>query len=140
MDTKLTGDLSEMMVVVELLRREFRVLEPVGDRLPYDIALDVDGRLIRLQVRTAYGSNGHFVGNVRNAKTNRKEYSFVLSDTANVEFFVFVVQAIPAFYVVPSSVVKMYRSGITFRPGAKRSNKRVHCDPEDFKDRFDLIK
>jgi hypothetical protein len=35
-DTKLIGDISEKWVSLELLKRKFSVLEPIGDRLPYD--------------------------------------------------------------------------------------------------------
>ena len=34
MDTKLKADISESAVTTELLRRGFKVLKPVGDRLP----------------------------------------------------------------------------------------------------------
>lgn len=54
MSTKATGDISESMVVTELLKHHYNALIPVGDRLPYDIAVDVNGRLIRIQVKTAW--------------------------------------------------------------------------------------
>ncbi|MBU0759722.1 MAG: hypothetical protein KKC66_02385 [Candidatus Omnitrophica bacterium] len=34
MDTKLKADIAEAAVTTELLKRGFRVLKPIGDRLP----------------------------------------------------------------------------------------------------------
>ena len=46
MDTKLKADIAESAVVTEFLKRGLKVLKPVGDRLPYDLAVDLNGRLI----------------------------------------------------------------------------------------------
>ncbi|MBU1006833.1 MAG: hypothetical protein KKH08_04490 [Candidatus Omnitrophica bacterium] len=51
MDTKLKADIAESAVTTELLKRGFNVLKPFGDRLPYDLAVDLDGRLIKIQVK-----------------------------------------------------------------------------------------
>ncbi|MFH1354874.1 MAG: group I intron-associated PD-(D/E)XK endonuclease [Candidatus Omnitrophota bacterium] len=51
MDTKLKADIAESAVITELLKRGFRVLKPIGDRLPYDLAIDQNGKLLRIQVR-----------------------------------------------------------------------------------------
>ena len=40
MDTKLKADIAESAAITELLHRGYNVLRPVGDRLPYDIAVD----------------------------------------------------------------------------------------------------
>ena len=53
-DTKLLADIAESAVIVELLRRGFKVLQPLGDRLPYDLGIDVNGKLLRIQVKSAW--------------------------------------------------------------------------------------
>ncbi len=117
-DTKLIGDLSERMVSVELLKLGLNVLEPVGDRLWYDLAIDLNGKLVRVQVRTAWydSASDLYIGNVRSTKTNRAEYKCIRSDTTRTEFFVFVVQTLAQFYVVPAATVLLYKSSITFSP------------------------
>lgn len=141
-DTKLVGDISEMMVLTELLQRGYQVLQPVGDRLPYDLAIDLNGRFIRFQVRTAYhdAPTDKYVGNVRNAKTNRGTYSFVKSNTSDVEYFIFVVQPMRIFYVIPSEVVATYASAIRFMPHRSliRPATNPKHDVETFRDRFDF--
>ena len=56
MDTKLKADIAESTVITELLKRGFNVLKPIGDRLPYDLAIDINGKLLRIQVKSAWFS------------------------------------------------------------------------------------
>ena len=121
-DTKLVGDLSEKMVMVELLKRGCKILQPVGDRLPYDLAVDKNGNLVRIQVKTAYyvEKDDSYLGKVSVCKTNRKKYKQVKCDTENVDYFIYVVQEHNAHYVMPAELVKQYKSGISFTPHRKR--------------------
>jgi len=52
--TKQIGDYSEASFVAWCLRYGAGVSIPIGDRLPYDVIVDVLGTLIRVQVKTAY--------------------------------------------------------------------------------------
>ncbi len=54
MDTKLKGDIAEQAVVLFALKQGWGVLKPVGDRLPYDLVFDINGRLVRIQVKSAW--------------------------------------------------------------------------------------
>lgn len=54
MDTKLKADIAESAVITELLKRGFKVLKPLGDRLAYDLALDLNGKLLRIQAKSAW--------------------------------------------------------------------------------------
>jgi len=58
MDTKLKADIAESAVMTELLKRGFKVLKPIGDRLPYDLAVDVNGKLVKIQVKSAWFYRG----------------------------------------------------------------------------------
>ena len=74
MDTKLKADIAKSAVLTELLKREFRVFKPIGDRLPYDLALERGNILCRIQVKAAWldRTNGLYAVDVRRAKTNRR--------------------------------------------------------------------
>ena len=54
MDTKLKADIAELSVTKELLNRGFNVLKPIGDRLAYDLAIDLNGELLRIQIKAAW--------------------------------------------------------------------------------------
>jgi len=54
MDTKMKADITELAVAKELLERCFNVLKPIGDRLAYDLAVDLKNTLIRIQIKAAW--------------------------------------------------------------------------------------
>lgn len=74
MDTKLRGDIAEQAAVLHALKRGWEVLKPFGDRLPYDLAFDVKGTLIKIQVKYAWldEPSGNYVVDNRRTKTNRR--------------------------------------------------------------------
>ncbi len=53
MKTTQKGLISEAKVLARLVELGAKVLLPYGHDHPYDIAADVDGRLVRIQVKTA---------------------------------------------------------------------------------------
>ncbi len=54
MSTKLKGDIAEQAAILRLLELGWGVAKPLGDRLPYDLIVDINGKLIRLQVKSAW--------------------------------------------------------------------------------------
>lgn len=77
---------------------------PCGDRLPYDVGIDFDGGLLRIQVRRAWPTRGRRGGSykidVRRSLTNR-------------------------FYVIPSRAAVKYASGITFNDDPARKTRAL---------------
>lgn len=73
-DTKLKGDIAEQAGVLHALRRGWGVLKPVGDRLADDLFFDVEGSLIKIQVKYAWFDqlSGNYVVDNRRTKTNRR--------------------------------------------------------------------
>jgi len=74
MDTKLKGDIAEQAAILQALKRGWGVLKTIGDRLPYDLVFDVDGVLIRVQVKAAWfqEEDDAYVVDNRRTKTNRR--------------------------------------------------------------------
>lgn len=50
--SKNVGIIGEQILIAEFVKRGFNVLAPIGDNLPYDFVVEVDGRFIRIQVKT----------------------------------------------------------------------------------------
>lgn len=46
------GEKTEAIVLSELVRRGYTVLDPFGDNERYDYGLDIEGELVRVQVKT----------------------------------------------------------------------------------------
>src|SRR5262249_6354538 len=71
---KLKGDVAEQSAILRALKRGWGVLKPVGDRLPYDLVFDVDGSLVKIQVKSAwYDSRDNvYLTDSRRTQTNRR--------------------------------------------------------------------
>ncbi len=122
MDTKLKSDIAESAVVTELLHRGFNVLRPVGDRLPYDLGVDISGSLIHIQVKHAWFSekDNAYIVDVRRTKTNRRQMLRKRYSNDDFDFAVIYLGNKKVFYVIPSEVFNSYGSCVTFVEESKR--------------------
>jgi hypothetical protein len=138
MDTKLKSDIAESAVTTELLKRGFNVLKPVGDRLAYDVALDINGKLIRIQVKSAWYNkkDDAYVVDVRRTKTNRRRMVRKKYEDGDFDFAVVYIGNLEMFYVLPNEVFNSFESSISFVDGNKRQ--RLPKSAE-YKERWDLI-
>ncbi len=122
MDTKLKADIAESAVTTELLKRGYRVLHPVGDRLPYDIAVDIEGQLLRIQVKSAWydASKDLYTVDVRRTKTNRSRMLRFRYGADDFDIAILFVQECGTFYIMPVDVFNSFKSGISLTESAKR--------------------
>jgi len=137
-DTKLTADVAESAVVTELLKRGFRVLRPVGDRLPYDLAIDHDGRLLRIQVKAAWFERAKalYTVDARRTNTNRRRMVRSLYDADDFDFAILYLADRHVFYVMPVGVFASYRSGISLVEAEKRQRRPRSAA---YRERWDLL-
>jgi hypothetical protein len=138
MDTKLKSDIAESAVLTELLKRGFSVLKPVGDRLPYDIALDSGGKLVRIQVKSAWFSKeaGCHIVDVRRTKTNRRHMLRKLYGAQDFDFAVIYLNDLDVFYVMPVSVFTSFGSTISLVETEKRQRKPKSAE---YRNRWELL-
>ncbi|MCB0705296.1 MAG: hypothetical protein KDC34_08305 [Saprospiraceae bacterium] len=117
------GDIAEQAVVLFALKANWNVLHPVGDRLPYDLVLDVDGVLIKVQVKSAWfdSKKENYVVDNRRTKTNRKK--MVRSTYQETDFAIIYIQDLDIFYIMPSSTFINYGSEIHLVETSKRQRK-----------------
>ncbi len=136
MDTKLKADIAESAVVTELLRRSFRVLKPVGDRLPYDLAIDINGRLLRLQVKSAWLRNGSYFVDSRRTKTNRRQMLRERYSGSDFDFAILYIDDLKVFYVMPVSVFSSYKSEICL---VERDTRQRKPRSSQYRENWDLL-
>ncbi len=55
---KTKGDTAEMMVAADLVRRGYRIAFPFGEDSDYDLIVERDGRLERIQVKYTESRDG----------------------------------------------------------------------------------
>lgn len=58
MNTNRKGNISESQILKLVVQMDCHVLLPFGDGVPYDLAVDVEGQLLRVQVKTGRLRNG----------------------------------------------------------------------------------
>jgi len=125
MDTKLKGDITEQSVLLFALKMGWGVSKPIGDRLPYDLILDVDGKLVRIQVKSAWLDTvkQNYVVDNRRTKTNRRQMVRSLYSVEDFDFALVYIDDIDVFYVFPSLVFVSYGSEIHLVETEKRQRK-----------------
>ena len=138
MDTKLKADIAESAVITELLRRGFKVLKPVGDRLPYDLALDLNGKLLRIQVKSAWFNQKikSFSVDVRRTKTNLRRMLRERYNKDDFDFAILYLDSLHVFYVMPVSIFSEYSSIISLIEEKKRQRRPKSVE---YRQRWDLL-
>lgn len=125
MDTKLKGDIAEQAVILYALKQGWGVLRPIGDRLPYDLVLDINGKFIRIQVKSAWfdESRQNYVVDNRRTKTNRRVMLREKYQKDDFNFAVIYIEETNVFYVIPIEVFISYSSEIHLVESEKRQRK-----------------
>lgn len=138
MDTKLKGDIAEQAVIFHALKRGHEALIPVGDRLPYDLVLDVEKTLFKIQVKCAWFDERkhNYVVDTRRTKTNRRTIKRDSYQTNDFDFaFVYIIE-LDLFYIFPSRVFNRYASEIHMVESNKRQRKPRSAK---FRDAWELL-
>lgn len=136
MDTKLKADIAENAALTELLKRGHRVLKPVGDRLQYDLCVEKEGRLIKIQIKSAWRRGGVYIVDSRRTKTNRRRMRRSHYQIQDFDFAILYIQDLHVFYIMPNKTFCSYRSEITLAEENSRQRK-----PQSFRFReaWDLL-
>lgn len=129
-DTKLKGDVAEYAAILEALNQGWGVLSPIGDRKPYDLVFDVDGILVKIQVKCAWLDrfSGNFVVDNRRTKTNRRTMIRERYQQQDFDFALLYIPQHRIFYVFPLEVFISYGSEIHLVETAKRQRKPRSAD------------
>ena len=133
MSTKLTGDIAEQAVILHALKRGWGVLRPIGDRLPYDLVFDVNGILVKIQVKSAWRHerSGNYVADNRRTKTNRRVMLRQAYSDLDFDFALIYLPEVETFYVLPVDVFIGYGSEIHFVETDKRQRRPQSTDYRD---------
>ncbi|BAY88434.1 MULTISPECIES: group I intron-associated PD-(D/E)XK endonuclease [unclassified Tolypothrix] len=125
MDTKLKGDIAEQATILHALKRGWGVLKPVGDRLPYDLAFDIEGTVLKIQVKYAWFDqpSGNYVVDNRRTKTNRRFMRREAYQPADFDFAIVYIEKLDIFYIFPVDVFIGYGSEIHLVETEKRQRK-----------------
>jgi len=138
MNTKLRGDIAEQAAILQALKRGWGVLKPVGDRLPYDLAFDVEGLLVKVQAKCAWFDKvrGNYVVDNRRTKTNRRIMLRGAYKPSDFDFALVYIEQLDLFYVFPVDVFIGYASEIHMVEADRRQRKPSSAN---YRDAWELI-
>lgn len=100
-------------------------MQPVGDRDPYDLVFDVQGRLVKVQVKSSWyqSQDNSYVVDNRRTKTNRRKMIRSPYGRQDFNFALIYLAEIDLFYVMPTDVFRAYASQIYLVESDKRQRK-----------------
>jgi hypothetical protein len=138
MSTKLRGDIAEQAATLQALKRGWGVLKPFGDRMPYDLVFDIQGALIKIQVKCAWydRQRKNYVVDNRRTKTNRREMVRSFYNPSDFDFALAYVEDLDLFYIFPTEVFISFASEIHLVEVDKRQRKPRSAE---FRDAWNLI-
>ncbi len=123
-DTKRVGDFSEVMVIAALSRAGYIVSLPLGENHRYDLIVDKDGVLSRVQVKTGRVRNGAMIFNCHSCHSHRNGPS-CRSYIGQVEYFGVYCPALEACYLVPISDTATFWCTLRLAPSSNGQRRRV---------------
>ena len=101
-DTKLRGELVEMMFMLQASLRGLIVAKPYGDSRRYDFITDTGRRLWRVQVKSsAHRSGNGFIVNATSRRHSRQIYT-----PAEIDFLIAYIIPRNAWYIVPVAALR----------------------------------
>lgn len=129
-DTKLKGDIAEQAAILYCLKKSWNVLKPIGDRLPYDLVLEINNIFIKIQVKSAWFEerSGNYVVDTRRTKTNRKVMLRDKYKDNDFDFAFAYIQTLDIFYVFPVEIFNKFGSEIALVESEKRQRKPISAD------------
>ena len=98
-DTKSVGELSEMIVATELIRAGYRIAIPLGENHRYDLIIERENVLSRVQVKTGRLRNGAILFNCYSVHAHRGNLLRTYFGAA--EFFGVYCAAVAGVFLVP---------------------------------------
>ena len=123
---KAKGDLAEIMVAADLLRRGYKIAIPYGEDWDYDLIVCRDGRLERVQCKYA-ASDGRVIS-VRcysQSLTNGKVRAVKRYTAAIVEWIAVYDLTTNQCYYIPASELGDGRMELSLRLSPARNSQRV---------------
>ncbi len=113
-------------------------MRPVGDRLSYDLGVDLNGKFLRIQIKSAWfnAKDKCYVVDARRTKTNRRRMLRKPYCADDFDFAIIYLADLGVFYVIPILAFSRYGSTITFVEKAKRQRKPKSAK---YRERWDLL-
>lgn len=126
-DQKRRGEWAELRFLSRACDQGMTVTRPWGDSLHYDLAVEWEGRLQRVQVKsTLLRKNNSYLINLRGAK-----HRYTMDD---FEFIAAYIVPLDLWYIIPSAAALCGRDKLCMTPGSQRARN------EPYREAWHLLK
>jgi hypothetical protein len=132
--SKRKGVIAELIFVVKAASMGFAVSKPYGDSEPYDVVVEANGRLLRIQVKSVFTTSrwGYSVSVARKRQQKHAQYS-----AQEIDFLAAYVVAHDAWYIIPVAEIASLTHIRLYPAGAKRQDGALF---EKYRDAWDLLR
>jgi hypothetical protein len=132
--SKRKGEMAELIFVVKAASMGFAVSKPYGDSEPYDLVVEENGRLLRIQVKSVFTTKrwGYSVAVARKRLRHHIRYS-----AQEIDFIAAYVVPHDAWYIVPVAEIVSSIHIRLYPEGTKK------CDGgrfEKYREAWDLLR
>jgi len=133
--SKRKGLIAELIFVVKAASMGFAVSKPYGDCEPYDVIIEDNGRVFRIQVKSVFTTSrwGYSVCVTR----KRQQKSGIAYSPHEIDFIAAYVVAHDVWYIIPVAEVANLTNIRLYPEGAKRSD-GAHF--EKYREAWDLLR
>ena len=128
MNTLWRGNAAEAAVMSALVGRGYRVLVPFGDGHPYDLAVDADGVLVRVQCKSGWRRGGCVIFNSRSTDHGAGPRPY----TGRADVFGVYYRETETVYAVPVTDVAAHEGRLRIEPALNNQTRgtRLAADYE----------
>jgi hypothetical protein len=101
--SKRKGELAELAFILKAASLGFIVSKPYGDSFPYDLIVETDGRLRRIQVKSSFGSKhpGYMINLVKRGAACVTRYT-----AEDIDFLAAYIAPHDAWYIFPVQAIQ----------------------------------
>jgi len=133
--SKRKGLIAELIFVVKAASMGFAVSKPYGDCEPYDVVIEENGRVLRIQVKSVFTTSrwGYSISVAR----NRACKPVVQYSPQQIDFIAAYVVAHDAWYIIPVAEIANLAHIRLYPEGAKRQD-GAHF--EKYREAWDLLR
>lgn len=121
MKNKDKGELVEHIVIVELMKRSIVCSEPVGDNQPYDLVIELNNKLLKVQVRTCLKVRNTLRVSFQSQRINTKR-KYAVSSAKKVDLFIGYSFETNKVYVVGKNILSKNSNSVMLRLSKPKNN------------------
>ncbi|MBZ5574798.1 MAG: hypothetical protein LAO09_23330 [Acidobacteriia bacterium] len=131
---KRRGELAELIFVLKAATMGLAVSKPFGDSFPYDVVIESNHRMLRVQVKSSFSS--HRAGYCINLGARGEAGGHRLYTPEEIDFVAAYVVCHDAWYIIPATALGTAKS-VRLYPAGSRKKGTGHF--EGYREAWDLI-